>query len=75
MSPPRELSDGAARLRDAFDDLAAAWIATQPAWNDDVSRRFAEQHLDPLGPVFKAAVDAATRMSLVVQQMVRDCER
>lgn len=75
MSKPCELSHDAARLRDAFEELAESWQQTTTSWNDDVSRRFAEHYLDPLGPALKTTLDAVGRMTQLMQQMIHECER
>ncbi len=69
-----DLSTGAARLRHAFETLTLRWSETSDFWSDDVSRRFAEEHLDPLGPALKNALDAIGRMEMLVQQAHRDCQ-
>jgi hypothetical protein len=64
----------AANINDAFDDLIAAWHEVEPFWNDGVSRRFCEVHLEPMGPITKMALDSTSRMSHVVDSMHRDCD-
>lgn len=74
MGKQCDLYTDAARLRDAFDDLIAMWRTTQESWNDEISRKFAEERLEPLGPLFKQSLDAVSRMSQIVEQMVQQCE-
>lgn len=61
-------------LRDALESLQAAWLAASDEWNDAVSRRFCENHLEPLGPNVKLALDAISRMSDFVEKMHRELE-
>jgi hypothetical protein len=69
-----DLHTSAAHIRDAFEDLQAAWLDATELWNDGVSRGFCENHLEPIGPVVKLALDSMGRMSQLVGQMHRDCE-
>ncbi|RIK84451.1 MAG: hypothetical protein DCC67_04910 [Planctomycetota bacterium] len=69
-----DLHTGASHIRDAFDDLQTAWSDASLHWNDQVSRRFCENCLEPLGPIVKLALDALARMSQLVDQMHRDCD-
>jgi hypothetical protein len=71
---PFDLSTSAAHIRDAFDKLLIAWEEANAEWHDEVSRKFCELHLEPLGPELKLSVDAIGRMSQVVGGMHRDCE-
>jgi hypothetical protein len=73
MSAP-DLYTSAAHIRDAFDDLQKAWLEASAVWNDGVSRAFCENHLEPLGPVVKLALDSIGRMSTLTREMHRDCE-
>jgi hypothetical protein len=69
-----DLYTSAAHIRDAFDELQTAWQDAAGAWNDDVSRRFCETHLEPMGPVVKQALEAMARMGRLVGEMHRQCE-
>ena len=68
-----DLHTGAAKLQAALDALQLQWQQTADFWRDDVSHKFAQNHLDPLGSVIKNAVDAVGRMANVVDQAERDC--
>jgi hypothetical protein len=69
-----DLYTSAAHIRDAFEDLQKAWLEASAYWNDGVSRGFCENHLEPLGPVVKLALDSIARMSALVDHMHRDCD-
>jgi hypothetical protein len=71
---PSDLYSSAAHIRDAFDDLQKAWLDASEQWNDGVSRSFCENHLEPLAPVVKLALDSIGRMSHMVDNMHRDCD-
>ncbi|MCA9257776.1 MAG: hypothetical protein KDA61_01195 [Planctomycetales bacterium] len=75
MPRPTDLHTDAARLRDAFEDLLTAWQVAQESWNDEVSRKYAEQHLEPLCPVLKNSLEAISRMSQLVDQMHQQCDQ
>jgi len=68
------LYTSAAHIRHAFEELQTAWADAAVHWNDNVSRRFCEEHLEPLGPIVKLALDSIARMSHLIDQMNRDCE-
>ena len=69
-----DLDTSAAQLRSALEDLQRAWHVTCESWDDSVSREFAEQHLDPLEPASRLALDAASRMRELVKRIQRECE-
>jgi hypothetical protein len=69
-----DLATGASRIRHAFEKLEIAWNEAQTDWNDPVSRRFAANHLEPIVPRVKMALDAISRMSLLLDEVERDCE-
>jgi len=69
-----DLSTGAARIRHALENLEIAWGETADQWNDAVSRRFSEEHLEPIVPRLKLALDAISRMDLLINEVERDCQ-
>jgi hypothetical protein len=69
-----DLYTSAAHIRDAFDELQTAWLEASTLWNDGVSRSFCENHLEPLGPVVKLALESIARMSALVDHMHRECD-
>lgn len=69
-----DLDTSAAQLRDALDDLQIAWRETEANWNDSVSHKFCETHLEPIGPALKKSLDAVAQMRQLVDQMSRECE-
>jgi hypothetical protein len=69
-----DLATGAARIRHALENLEVVWSENSQAWNDAVSRRFREHHLDPMIPRLKLALDAIARMDLLMNEVERDCE-
>jgi hypothetical protein len=69
-----DLATGAARIRHALENVETVWSESSQSWNDAVSRRFREQHLDPVIPRLKLALDAIARMGLLVNEVERDCE-
>jgi hypothetical protein len=69
---PSDLESGSGRIRLALEDLHTAWLDTSDEWRDDVARKFAENHLEPLLPVIKTSLDAVSRMDLLLRQAQRD---
>ncbi len=64
----------AAQIRDAMHELQIAWLDAAQHWNDGVSRRFCESHLEPLGPIVKLSLDSISRAAQMIDQMHRDCD-
>jgi hypothetical protein len=69
-----DLSTGAGRIRYALEHLETVWNESSAEWNDVVSRNFQEYHLEPMLPQIKLALDAISRMSLLISEVERDCE-
>ena len=69
-----DLATGAGRIRHAIENLETVWNGISDQWDDAVSRRFREQHLDPMIPRVKLALDAISRMTLLMDEVERDCE-
>jgi hypothetical protein len=69
-----DLVTGASRIHDAMKSLEVAWHEVSDQWNDSVSRRFREEHLDPLIPDVKLALDTISRMNALMDEVQRDCE-
>ena len=70
-----DLQSGAGRIRRALEHLELTWSEATDDWNDEVSRAFQEQHLEPMLPVVKCALDAVGRMDLMLREAQRDCEK
>jgi hypothetical protein len=69
-----DLSTGAGRIRHALEQLETVWNEREAVWNDAVSQSFQERHLEPMIPRIKLALDAIGRMSLLINEVERDCE-
>ena len=72
---PADLHTNAAYIRDAFEDLQKAWLEVSEQWSDGVSRAFCQNHLEPLGPTVKLALDSMQRMGVIVAQMQNECDQ
>lgn len=68
-----DLQSGAGRIRRALEHLEIAWNEASTEWNDEASRAFAEQHLEPIIPIVKTSLDAIGRMDLLLREAQRDC--
>ena len=69
-----DLATGAGRIRHAIENLETVWNEISDQWDDAVCRRFREQLLDPMIPRVKLALDAISRMTLLMDEVERDCE-
>jgi hypothetical protein len=69
-----DLTTSAGRIRHALKNVESVWHEASDEWNDAVSRRFRELHLDPMIPDVKLALDAISRMHLLLDEVQRDCE-
>ena len=69
-----DLATGAGRIRHALENLETVWNEIADQWDDSVSRRFREQHLETMIPRLKLGLDAISRMSLVIDEVERDTE-
>jgi hypothetical protein len=69
-----DLATGAGRIRHALDHLESVWNENAEQWNDSVSRRFREEHLETMIPRLKLALDAISRMNLLIDEVERDCD-
>ena len=67
-----DLYTGSARIRLALENLHHTCQDAADHWNDPVSRAFMEQHIEPLVPVVKTALDAVGRMQMLLDQAQRE---
>jgi hypothetical protein len=68
-----DLATGAGRIRHELENVETVWLTAAQDWNDAVSRRFAANHLEPMLPRLKLALDAISRMNLLMDEAERDC--
>jgi hypothetical protein len=54
--------------------LEITWNEISGQWDDSVSKRFREQHLEAMIPRLKLGLDAISRMNLLIDEVERDCE-
>jgi hypothetical protein len=69
-----DLATGASRIRHALEHLETVWNERSAEWNDAVSRNFQQHHLEPMVPRLKLGLDAIARMSLLIDEVERDCD-
>ena len=69
-----DMDTGAGRIRHALEHLEIVWNESSAEWSDSVSQRFGEQHLQTMIPRLKLGLDAISRMSLLINEVERDCE-
>ena len=61
-----DLYTGANRIRKSLEAVAAVWDQASQDWNDGVSDKFNQHHIEPLLPEVKLALDAIGRMQRVM---------
>lgn len=71
---PCDLDTGAARFRRGLKDLILVWEEASEEWDDAASRAVFEEHLEPMVPVVKGALDAVGRMRHLLHEAQRDLE-
>lgn len=65
---------GAGRILKALKDLERVWAESSDEWADPVAHAFREEHLEPITPVVKNALDGVQRMRTLLQQAQRELE-
>jgi hypothetical protein len=68
------LDGGRAQIYSALKTLQSHWDNTDPHWQDTMKVQFVEQLLSPLQEHAAATLQAIDQMSVILQQMRRDCE-
>ncbi|MEO1497315.1 MAG: hypothetical protein AAFV43_09210 [Planctomycetota bacterium] len=71
---PCDLETGAGRIRLALKDLERVWEDAAEEWSDEASAAFREQHLEPLTPIVKNALDAIGRMRHLLHEAQRELD-
>ncbi len=69
-----DLTTGVAKLRDAGKTLRAAQDEATAQWDDQTSREFQWRQLDPIEPRVRRVLDAAGRLSELLERARRECE-
>ena len=69
-----DLTTPSANLREAYEQLEIAWRNLHELWNDPTSQAFEDQYIAPVRPRVKATLDAAARLSTVLDDAQRKCE-
>lgn len=55
-------------------ELVAKWQRLEPVWHDARSRAFHAEHIAPLEPTLRQAMEAITEASALMDQAGRECE-
>jgi hypothetical protein len=66
--------EGKGTLSRAMKDLMSRWQEARSNWDDANARRFEGERLRSLEQDLKSAVGAMDSMSILLQQIRRDCE-
>lgn len=62
-----------ANVKDALKALRQRWERARTQWNDDASRQFAEDVIDPIDGRVSAAVKGMERLTEIIAAVRRDC--
>lgn len=65
--------DAKAKLAYAMQKKRLHWDETVTQWNDQVSRDFERQHLDPLQPKVHTALQAIDRLAEIIHRCAEEC--
>ena len=68
------MHEGTGQLAKAMKILMEKWGSTRISWDDEVAVRFEKTYLEPLGMDLRSALTAMDQMSVLLQQIRRDCE-
>lgn len=71
---PCDLDTGAGRLVRGLKDLNRVWEEASEDWNDEVSAAVFKEHIEPMAPIVKSALDAIGRMRGLLQEAQRDLD-
>lgn len=69
-----DLDSGVSRLQKSVRRIHERWAATKEYWNDQVSRDFEEEFLQPIVPRIKLALAAVHEMAELFHDAERECE-
>jgi hypothetical protein len=67
------LDAGRSKLYAALKTLRARWEKVAPQWHDAMRRQFADETWTPLEDQAAAALEAIDQMTIVLNQMKREC--
>ncbi len=69
-----DLNSGVSRLQKSLRQINERWAATKECWNDQVSREFEEEFLQPIVPRIKLTLAAVHAMAELFHDAERECE-
>jgi len=69
-----DLTTGAARLEQAFEELRDARNEVSLSWDDETYRQVQDAYFAPLEPLVRRALEAIHHLDEVLNQAHRDCE-
>ena len=68
------LHSGTVRIQEALESLERAWEETSLYWDDSSSRNFDAEHIQPIGPKVRSALNAINHLRDIATRLQRDCE-
>ena len=69
-----DLDSGVSRLQKSVRRINERWAATKEYWNDQVSREFEEEFLQPIVPRIKLTLAAVHTMAELFHDAESECE-
>ncbi len=69
-----DLRTPANNLSEAYEQLEAAWANLQEVWSDSAMQAFEDNYFAHIRPRVKMTLEAAGRLSSVLDQAQRECE-
>lgn len=67
------ISTAKANLMDASKKLMMAWSRVSCVWDDDASREFAKDIIDPIAHRINSAIKGVDHVGELVQRVKREC--
>lgn len=59
---------------EAYKELSIRWEVCRSDWNDDKSKEFAQEFLEPLPEKIRTAIHHFEELDSILRRMKRDCE-
>lgn len=69
-----DLYTGTGRIRHGLEEVLRVWEESADEWDDAVRERFFEERIEPILPIVKNALDAASRMQQLMSEAQRDMQ-
>lgn len=71
---PCDMDTGSGRFRHGLQEVFRVWEEASEEWNDSAAGAVFEEHLAPMTPIVKGALDAVGRMRHLLHEAQRELE-